>query len=597
MPIRVLPRELTEKIAAGEVVERPASVVKELVENALDAGARTVQVVVGEDPADYIEVVDDGVGMAPEEIPLALRRHATSKIASYEDLGRIASLGFRGEALPSLAAVAELQIESRQADAPFGVRVWVRRGERSMPEEVGMPRGTRVIVRNLFHATPARRKFLRSRQTELGQVADTFIRLALSRLDVSFHLRRGRRPWIQAPAAADLRQRTAQILGRELAEGLRPVEGRREGYAVEGLAGPSRLHKVSSRGLFLFVNRRPVHDVGLQRVIRAAYRGLLPKERYPVAVLFFTVPSEEVDVNVHPTKMEVHFSRPGRVRELLEASLAAALRPEPWRGGGEMEEGEEYGPEDRGGGRSWWGETREKSTPLSVAGPASRIAEAPRAFGEAGARGHGVAEAGGPEARGVEEPLFTRFRIIGQFRESYLVCEYGDRLVLIDQHAAHERIAYERLRDAEEREGIPLQPLLIPEVVELPPHEAGVLKRHLGRLGEWGLEVDPYGEGSFAVKAVPALLGQVDPGALVRDIAEELVEVERTRQVEELTDRVLARMACHSVVRAGRPLRDAEMEALLRMLDSKPGLLSCPHGRPIMISWPLREIEKRFQRT
>ena len=254
MPIRILPRDLTEKIAAGEVVERPASVVKELVENALDAQATSVLIVVGKDAVDHLEVLDDGTGMRLEEIPLAFERHATSKIATYEDLTRIASLGFRGEALPSIAAVADLEIETKTEEAPLGVRVEMKAGSEAVQQEVGMPRGTRVIVRNLFRTTPARRKFLRSKQTEAGHILDTFIRLSLSKVDVSFQLKRSGKLWVNAPRAEDLRQRVAQLLGWEFGEGLQPVSGSKDGYAVEGLVGPSELNRVTSRGMFLFVN-------------------------------------------------------------------------------------------------------------------------------------------------------------------------------------------------------------------------------------------------------------------------------------------------------------------------------------------------------
>ncbi len=604
MTIRVLPRELTEKIAAGEVVERPASVVKELMENALDAQAAHIRIVVGKDAVDHLEVVDDGTGMRPEEIPLALQRHATSKIASYEDLSRIASLGFRGEALPSIAAVADLEIETKTEDADFGVRVQIRVGREVVRQDIGMPKGTRVIVRNLFRKTPARRKFLRSRQTEAGQILDAFIRLSLSRVDVSFQLKRSDKIWINAPRAEDLRQRVAQLFGWELGEGLRPVSGSREGYYVEGLVGPSEFHRVTSRGMFLFVNGRPVRDLQIQRAVRAAYRGLLPKDRFPMAVLFFKVPYEEVDVNVHPAKMEVHFSRPGHIRDLLMSTLAEVVgrgptwHVEPAAVPGETVEaasGPVPGPlpfpptppgpstarpyrETMRGPAPTPPGVREGIVPLSHTGGAGRV-EAKTGSGSE------------PQA------LFRKFRVIGQYRDAYLICEYNDRLVLIDQHAAHERIAFERLAESYAAEGVTGQPLLVPQVVELPPREAECLNKHLAALRDFGLEADFYGGRSFVVKAVPAMLGRADPRVLLQDVAEELIELERVNQFDLLRTRVLARIACHSVVRAGRTLEPQEMEALLKQLDEKPGLLSCPHGRPVMISWSLQEIEKRFHRS
>jgi DNA mismatch repair protein MutL len=592
MPIRVLPRDLTEKIAAGEVVERPASVVKELVENALDAQATSVLIVVGKDAVDHLEVVDDGTGMCAEEIPLAFERHATSKIASYEDLTRIASLGFRGEALPSIAAVADLEIETKTEEAPLGIRVQMKAGSKPVQREVGMPRGTRIVVRNLFRTTPARRKFLRSTQTEAGHILDTFVRLSLSRVDVSFQLKRSGSLWINAPRAEDLRQRVAQLLGWEFGEGLNRVSGSKDGYGVEGLVGPSELNRVTSRGMFLFVNGRPVRDQQLQRAIRSAYHGRLPKERFPVAVLFFAVPYDEVDVNVHPTKMEVHFSRPQQVRELLLSSLSDAMSRAPWQArrpawqdrpaAGRMETGGKPPPSPP---RPYQREV--VATPFAGCEVREEIVLPPQPPGD------------GSEADGkgrVEEPLFSSFRIIGQYRGAYLVCEYGDRLMLIDQHAAHERIAFEKLEEACATRGISKQPLLVPQVVELPPREAECLKRHLDSLMECGLEAEFYGGRSFVVKALPALLGKTDPKPLLQDVAEELTELERTKQLDLLRTNVLARIACHSVIRAGRMMEWQEMEALLEQLDEKPGLLSCPHGRPVTISWSLHEIEKKFHR-
>jgi DNA mismatch repair protein MutL len=592
MPIRVLPRELTEKIAAGEVVERPASVVKELVENALDAGASNVLVVVGRDAIEHLEVVDNGTGMRPDEIPVALERHATSKIASYEDLSRIASLGFRGEALPSIAAVADLEIETKTEDAPFGIRVRMKAGRQELHQEVGMPKGTRIIVRDLFRPTPARRKFLRSKQTEVGHILDTFIRLSLSRADVSFQLKRPGKIRINAPRADDVRQRAAQVLGWEFGEGLHPVSGSKEGYRVEGLVGPSELHKISSRGMFLFVNGRPVRDLQLQRAIRSAYHGLLPKERFPVAVLFFTVPYADVDVNVHPAKLEVHFSRPQQIRDLLLSSLSDVIRSTPWQDRQPMVP-------------MGTPETKPQEAPSSPSlGP-----PAPRAYGRTAVEPpdarREVRETAVPspqtrdetDGKGRTEPLFSDFRIIGQFKDAYLLCEYRERLVLIDQHAAHERIAFDRLEEAYATEGIARQLLLVPQVVELPPRETECLRRHLDSLMGCGVEVEFYGGKSFVVKAMPALLGRTDPRLLLQDVAEELTELERTRQLDLLRTNVLSRIACHSVVRAGRTMEPREMEALLKLLDAEPGLLSCPHGRPVMISWSLREIEKRFQRS
>jgi DNA mismatch repair protein MutL len=363
---------------------------------------------------------------------------------------------------------------------------------------------------------------------------------------------------------------------------------------VEGLVGPSELNRVTSRGMFLFVNGRPVRDQQLQRAIRSAYQGRLPKERFPVAVLFFTVPYDEVDVNVHPAKMEVHFSRPQQIRDLLLSSLSDAISRAPWQAREPAWQARPpAGPREAG---ATGPPLPPRPHELEAVAPPPFEGHAPREETALSPPPSGDGSEVQEEGKG-EEPLFSSFRIIGQYRGAYLVCEYGDRLMLIDQHAAHERVAFEKLEEACATEGITRQPLLVPQVVELPPREAECLKRHVGSLMECGLEAEFYGGRSFVVKALPALLGKTDPKPLLQDVAEELTELERTKQLDLLRTNVLARIACHSVVRAGRMMERQEMEALLEQLDDKPGLLSCPHGRPVMISWSLHEIEKKFHRT
>jgi len=611
MRIHMLPREITDKIAAGEVVERPASVIKELVENALDAEARRVEVAVWPALTDRMEVLDDGIGMTPEEARVALLRHATSKIACAEDLYRIATLGFRGEALASIGAVADLQIATRTEDAGLGVQLRMRGGQVVEQREVGMARGTRIVVRGLFEHTPARLKFLRSRPTETGHVLDTFLRLALSRPDVGFQLNRQGAPWMHAPATPDLRQRAAHLLGWELAERLRPLEGAAGACRLHGLMGPAELHRGSQRGLFFFVNRRPVRDLILLRAIHEAYRGHLPKGRVPVAILFLEVPFGDVDVNAHPTKTEVHFARPQEVRRFLVRQLARALERESWSmltpGGGEEAGGAGRGetPARDEPARPPASVDRAPSSPgLLSPGGGSRAA-APATAGTAGEAPRGPpalpdgapAAWPAPEPRGLADARFARPRILGQFLDTYLVCEYREQLLLVDQHAAHERIAYEALEAAYAVDQVVRQPLLIPPVVELPPREAECVRNAVEGLLGFGLEVEPYGGRSFAVKAVPLVLGHADPGRLLQDVAEELAEQEQTGHLDRLRGHVFARMACHAVVRAGRTLEPREMEALLGGSYDKPGRLTCPHGRPVVIAWSLQEIQKRFQRA
>ncbi|MEW6443297.1 MAG: DNA mismatch repair endonuclease MutL [bacterium] len=611
----VLPKEIVDRIAAGEVVERPASALKELVENALDAEATAVTVTVDTDPVDLIEVADNGIGMTREELSLALERHATSKIRSEDDLDSIRTLGFRGEALPSIAAIADLEVETRPREAPLGIRACYRGGVEQSVQEAGMAAGTRMAVKALFRYTPARRKFLRSRQTEMAHVVDLFVRLALSRADVSFQLRKRRGElWLSAPATNDCRQRAAQLLGWELAERLYPVEDEQGPYRIRGLAGPPDLHKGTPQGLFLFVNHRPIRDLAIQRAIREAYQGSMPRERLPVAILFLSVPHPEVDVNMHPTKQEVRFAQPLRVRECVQKTLARLLARAPWQGSRQplgFPSIPAFHRDDAPARPSFPSEGR--AGPQAARAIPSAPSPAPRdpaPIYPTPTQGAAeplplIRESAGAEPRlSCCEPLDgaavgrrPSLRLIGQYREAYLVCESAEGVVLVDQHAAHERLAYERLEEAFGAGGIPQQPLLTPVLVELAPQQAESLRDHLGRLAQWGMEIECYGGATFAVKALPSLIAGADPASLLRDVSDEILAAEKSRRLEDLRRELFARMACHAVVRAGQGLERREMEALLEQLSSRPELSVCPHGRPVRILFSLREIEKRFQRT
>lgn len=615
MKIRVLPKELIDRIAAGEVVDRPASVLKELVENSLDAEATAVSVSVETNPADGIEVLDNGIGMTREELSLALERHATSKIESERDLFAIRTLGFRGEALPSIAAVSDLVVETRARHAPFGVRVTYEGGVETGFRQCGMAVGTRIRVKHLFRYTPARRKFLRSRQTETGHVLDLFVRLALSRPEVSFQLKKSTGAvWLNAPATEDLRQRVAQLLGFETAEALFPVEAEQGDWRIEGLAAPPGIHRATAQGIYFFVNRRPVRDPGMLRTLRDAFPSALPRERYPVAFLYLSAPYDQVDVNVHPTKQEVRFSDPLRARRLvLDAFKDLGCRA-PWQGAktrisGSLPEAGPWVPSWPKGESAVATEPGRRLRALETFSPAAPSSFTALPYKPSG----GAASYSLPVVR--ESPASRRppvsqetlwrtdpralspVRLIGQFHETYLVFESPEGLVLIDQHAAHERLAFERLEQALNGPNFERQPLVAPALVELPPPQAEVFEAHLDLLGALGLEIDSYGGATFAVKAVPALVAQADPVSLCKDIAEEILAAESASRLEGLRRSVLSRMACHSVVRAGQRLGADEMEALLRSLDDHPEATTCPHGRPVRILLTLREIEKRFQRS
>jgi len=614
--IRILPKELIDRIAAGEVVERPASVLKELVENALDAEATAVTVTVEADPIDGIEVLDNGIGMTREELSLALQRHATSKLTNEQDLFMIRTLGFRGEALPSIAAVSDLVVETRARHAPLGVRVTYEAGVETDCRECGMAAGTRVLVKNLFRYTPARRKFLRSRQTETGHVLDLFVRLALSRPDVSFQLRKkAGAMWLNAPATEALRERVAQVLGWETAEALCPIEAEQGDWRIEGLAAPPGIHRATAAGIHLFVNCRPIRDQAMVRALRDAYPSALSKDRYPVAFLYLSVPYGQVDVNVHPTKQEVRFSDPLRARKLVLKAFEDLGRRAPWQGTrpgvlrSGLAESSSSSPLEHGPSPE---PQRAAASPAAEDVPHSAQRPTPgqpyRPPRPDPSRPAAVVRETGPAAdqtaSASQEPLWEPtartgppLRLIGQFRGTYLVCESSEGLVLIDQHAAHERLAFEKLEQTLHGSVPERQPLVTPALVELPPQQAVVFQAYLDVLAAFGFEIDLYGGATFAVKAVPALVAQADPVSLCRDLAEEILTAERTNKLEDLRRRVLSRMACHAVVRAGQALEPDEMEALLAALKDNPDVTTCPHGRPVRILLTLREIEKRFQRT
>jgi DNA mismatch repair protein MutL len=619
MPIRRLPPVLIDRIAAGEVVERPAAVVKELAENALDAGAHAIEVVIDGGGRRLVRVADDGAGMGPDDLALAVERHATSKLDG-EDLLAISTLGFRGEALPSIGAVARLAITSRPRGAPSAFEIRVEGGVVSPPRPAALAQGTRVEVRDLFYATPARLKFLKSDRAEAAAAADVVRRLALARPDVAFTLVLDDRAPVTFPARAgdaDGRAaRIADVLGAEAGANVIPVEGMREGVLLEGLAGLPTFSKANSLSQFLFVNGRPVRDKLLMGAVRAAYADLLPSDRHPVLALFFTLDPREVDVNVHPAKTEVRFRDGGNVRALIVRTLKDALaaraprtaatiadrlvalaRPEPsgaapaQPGFGAGRQAAYAAPFGRpAGGYDW---RASPALPLGApedapAGAAAPV-PAPLALPSADARAFAAA----PEAGDLDLPLGAAR---AQLHETYILAQTREGLVLVDQHAAHERLVYERLKAALARDGVARQGLLIPAVVELDAAEAGLILERAAELSALGLDIEPFGPGAVLVRAVPALLGDCDAARLVRDLAEHAGEWDDALPLERRLLHVAATMACHGSVRAGRRLKVEEMNALLREMEATPNAGECNHGRPTFVTLSLRDVEKLFAR-
>jgi DNA mismatch repair protein MutL len=586
MSIRRLPPELINRIAAGEVVERPASALKELIENALDAGATQVGVRLYAGGLELIEVTDDGFGMAPDEMHLALERHATSKLPG-DAIDRVTSFGFRGEALPSIASVSRLTLESR-VRGEDGWRIEVDHGERLGEGPAALPPGTRVKLEGLFDKVPARRKFLRSPRAEYAACLDSVKRLAMARSDVGFTLDHdGRRILTLAPAEAPMR--VAELLTHELDRHGIGIDCVRDGMRLTGVISLPTFNRGVADQQYLFVNSRPVRDRLLVGALRAAYRDLIARDRHPIAALFLDVPLEEVDVNVHPAKTEVRFRDPSAVRGLIIGGLRHALDEETQRSAAREQVA---APVMWSTSETADRHSRESGNPSDAWTPAfggvTGVAEEQRLFEPA------------PSARAepaVEPvPSFPLGVARGQVAATYIVAEAEDGLVIVDQHAAHERLVLERMRAAREGGTVPRQALLIPEVVELDEPDCDRLEAAAAELADMGLDVERFGTTAMLVRAVPAALGKTDAARLLADLAGEIAELGGPLSLRDKLDHVAATIACHGSVRAGRILSVAEMNALLREMEVTPRSGQCNHGRPTWVKLGHSEIEKLFGR-
>ncbi len=595
MPIRRLPSHLVDRIAAGEVVERPASVVKELVENSLDAGARRIEVHLSGEPGQRIQIIDDGHGMTPDDMRLALERHATSKLPG-DDLLAISSFGFRGEALPAIASVSRFTLESRPAGAESGWRIAMDGGETLFDGPAGLAPGTRISVDGLFARIPARAKFLKSPRTELQAVADVLRRLAMAHPKVAFLLTHDGRRLIETPSEGlgGVPGQAAR-LARLIPDGadMVPLDFVREDLVIGGMAGLPAASRSTSEQQYLFVNGRPVKDKLLVGALRGAYAERLPAGRHAMAAIFIELPSSDVDVNVHPAKTEVRFREPARIRGSLVvavrqaldsagirpvqaagvalAGALAAARPEPQAPGGTPHLSD---------APALWLAPRPDAAPLMSAPPAGRPADS------------ALAEPPQSPAPMADFPLGVAR---GQVANAYIVSETADSLVLVDQHAAHERLVLESMRG---RAGSipPSQPLLIPEVVALDPIACDRLEGAVAALLELGLELERFGDAAMMVRAVPALLGKPALRPLLVDLADELAEGGAAMSLAERLDHVAATIACHGSVRAGRALSLAEMNSLLRQMEAVPASGTCNHGRPTFLKLGKDELEKLFHR-
>jgi len=594
--IKILPEILSNKIAAGEVVERPASVVKELVENALDAGSSRIVVDIEKGGRSLIRVSDNGSGMGHDDALLALERYATSKIFKDQDLFAIGTLGFRGEALPSIAAVSRFDLTTRAVAADTGTEIRVEGGKIKDVREVGAPVGTMVAVRQLFFNTPARRKFLKTIGTETGHIADMVARIALGAPAVQFRLTHNGKTVKDWPAASKALDRVVDVLGRDLKNSLHAVEFSDNGLSVGGWVASPRVTRRTSRAIFIYVNGRFVRDRIVQHALFEGYAQRLVKGQFPVAVISIKLPFDAVDVNVHPTKNEVRFARQQVVHEAVRRAVAQKLYEVDlprWR------------PADH--------------TTRVQTDAAATVSEATQSeFGIGNAEGGiGKTEFGmrkvefqineqefrstdpatrNPQREIWQQKPFGSMRVIGQFHNSYIVCESEQGLILIDQHAAHERVLYEQFSGRATGAEISAQRLLVPETIELGYREAGVLAKMIPELSRMGLDVEPFGGTTFVVKAVPALLAGKEVKPILIEMVEKIAEIGAAPGLDQALAQCRIVMACHGAIRANQALSDTQIKGLLDQLDGCDNPSHCPHGRPTWLRWEMRALERSFKR-
>ena len=600
MPVRQLPEQIVNRIAAGEVVERPASAVKELVENAIDAGATRIEVFTDGGGRRRIGITDDGAGMTRSDLALAVDRHATSKLDD-ENLLRIRTLGFRGEALPSIGAVSRLSITTRHTSEPHAWSLNVDSGSKSDITPAALTAGTRVEVNDLFYATPARLKFLKTDRTEAEAIREVVRRLAMARPDIAFSLSGEERApvtWAAAlPGAAGQLTRLGDILGADFRANAIEVRAEREGAVVEGFAAAPALTRANALGQYLFVNGRPVRDKLILGAVRAAYADYLPRDRHPVVALFVTLDTQEVDANVHPAKTEVRFRNSGLVRSLIVHALKDGLAREGKRtaanSGGAAIMSFRPGSATRG-----WDSRRSPNYPAAFDGSAApdytnAFAEVAQSVFDTGTPSADVRPNETPAGDLLDRPLGAART---QIHETYIVSQTRDGLIVVDQHAAHERIVYEKLKALIERNGVQRQMLLIPEIVEMDEATVEKLVARADELEKFGLVIESFGPGAVAVRETPSLLGKTNAASLLRDLSEHMAEWDEALPLERRLMHVAATMACHGSVRAGRILKPEEMNALLREMEVTPNSGQCNHGRPTYVELKLADIEKLFGR-
>ena len=624
--IHILPEALCNQIAAGEVVERPASVVKELVENSLDAGASRIQVEIENGGKRLIRVTDNGSGMPREDAFLCLERHATSKVRAEQDLFQLTTLGFRGEALPSIAAISRFTLRTRVAEALEGWEIIAEGGTVKRASEAGVPPGTSIEIRNLFFNTPARRKFLRRDETELGHIGETLTRLALSSPEVCFRfVHNGRLLW-EVNRQNTLAERVAELLGRQVVHDMLCLDSHGpEGMRLSGLISRPSLSRAGLGGVYTFINGRFIRDRVVQHALGDGYRNLLEKGRHPVLVLFLEVEPSQVDVNVHPTKHEVRFRQQALVHDFIVQSLrdqlsAASRITEGAQGSSpfpmpicESSSAVKIPLSQHGTPASMVEKPRVLAEPVSGSRPPSQVqvkesltsypsrqenpAEPVEAVCQPESDLFGTQAHPDPQAEIQSKGFFSGLRIIGQYQNSYLVCQAGQDLLLIDQHAAHERIGFEQLKQQYLTGSVERQLLLFPVVLEFDFRQGRAVAEHCQALSRFGFELEHFGSNAYALKELPRMLKEADAERLLRDVVDELSSIGRSQLIEQEFERILIKMACHGMLRANQRLSQEEMQALLDAMDQTPFISHCPHGRPTFLRWTHGDVERLFKRA
>lgn len=592
MKIRLLPHTLINQIAAGEVVERPASVVKELVENAIDAGASSIEINLRDGGRSYIAVIDNGTGIGPEDLSLAVERHATSKLAE-ENLFHITTLGFRGEALPSIASISRLKITSHPQNQPSAWSLTVEGGVKSALEPASFPVGTRVEVRDLFYATPARLKFLKTPATETSHILECIQRLAMAYPSISFLLKEDKRLIAHFPLSGEPLKRLSIIMGGEFADNAIEIDITRDDMKIKGYAGLPTLNRANSNLQFLFVNGRPVKDKLLNHAIRIAYQDYLANNRYPLVALFLTLPLDEVDMNVHPAKTEVRFRESGNVRAFIIGALKAAIQQAGFRSSTTVAQValSRFKPSSQPSS------SFQPSFPVSSGFKTDTFTN--RGFSEPQKETFQPSFAEIPQPFQPKEETILHYPLGHarcQVHDTYVIAETNNSIIIVDQHAVHERLVYEELKNNQQKNAVPRQLLLIPEIIELSEKHLQLILGEQQQLEQCGLVIEHFGGNSLIIREVPAILGDSDLRRLIQDIVDELEEMGQSHNIQHKTEEILSTLACHGSVRAGRKLALDEMNALLRQMESTPFSGQCNHGRPTYVELKQTDIEKLFGR-